>query len=108
MIIVGGEDNAKNFSSYLKPRMARIPYFVVSALNADSRTRISGIVEQPEHIGERAIELLAAMIQRGEKGIPEVPIATMVEGTWVDRGRIGCRGRGIASVRSPKKVRTAR
>jgi len=44
----------------------------------------SGIDERPNEIGVSAIELLNAKIQTGEKGIPSVPLVTMVEGSWVD------------------------
>jgi DNA-binding LacI/PurR family transcriptional regulator len=88
VIIVGGEEHARNFSKYLKVRTRKAPLLVASALDISSKARISGIVERPGEIGERAIEQLAAMIQRGEKGIPEVPLVTMVEGFWVDRAGI--------------------
>lgn len=44
----------------------------------------SGIDERPSEIGLAAIELLNAKIQTGEKGIPVVPVVTMIEGAWVE------------------------
>jgi len=48
----------------------------------------SGVDQRPEVIGSVAIEILAGMIARGERGLPEHPLAIMVEGVWVPgRGR---------------------
>jgi hypothetical protein len=52
--------------------------------NRTGPSPIAGIEERPEEIGATALELLAAMIQRGEKGVPAVPKVTMVEGRWID------------------------
>lgn len=47
---------------------------------------ISGIDENSQMIGAKAMELVKAMIDRGEKGIPQVPLRILVEGTW-EQGR---------------------
>ncbi len=44
----------------------------------------SGIWENPELIGARALEFLVDMIHRRECGVPTVPLTQLVEGTWVD------------------------
>lgn len=49
----------------------------------DKAGRISGIYQNGELIGRKAIELLVDMIHRGECGVPEVPCRSLVEGTWV-------------------------
>jgi hypothetical protein len=59
------------------------PTGFVSATKAD-RSIFAGIDERPEEIGSAAIEQLAAMIQRGEKGTPSVPKITMVDGQWIE------------------------
>jgi LacI family transcriptional regulator/LacI family repressor for deo operon, udp, cdd, tsx, nupC, and nupG len=43
---------------------------------------ISGVVEDNERIGEVAVDLLIAMINRGERGVPQKPQRVLVEGTW--------------------------
>ncbi len=43
-----------------------------------------GIDDLPEVIGARAVERLSRIIARGEKGIPEHPSVTMIEGVWHD------------------------
>jgi LacI family transcriptional regulator len=45
----------------------------------------SGIRENPEKIGTAAVDLLAAMIQRGERGIPDSPCCMEIEGSIVYR-----------------------
>jgi LacI family transcriptional regulator len=44
---------------------------------------ISGIYQNDFLIGQRAVDLLVDMIHRGEHGVPEVPIRTLVESVWV-------------------------
>ena len=43
----------------------------------------AGIDQKVEDIGVSAVELLAGMIQHGEKGAPETPRTTMVDGKWM-------------------------
>lgn len=50
----------------------------------DERSLFAGMYERPEELGSTAIEQLAAMIQRGEKGLPAVPKITMVDGHWME------------------------
>ena len=58
--------------------------FAITAVNSTVSSGMAGIEERPGEIGARAIELLAGMLQRGERGIPAVPTVTMIEGGWVD------------------------
>lgn len=59
------------------------PVGVVSA-NTEPGAPCAGINECPEDIGCTAIDLLAGMIQRGVRGIPEMPTTTQVPGFWVN------------------------
>jgi DNA-binding LacI/PurR family transcriptional regulator len=47
--------------------------------NADA-----GIFQNPEAIGKAAMEVLIALINRNERGIPSVSRSTNLEGTWVN------------------------
>ncbi len=47
-----------------------------------SKRQLSGIYEDSVHIGEVAMDLLSAMIQRGERGVPRLPQRLLVEGVW--------------------------
>lgn len=42
----------------------------------------SGVEEQPERLGRTAIEVLAAMLQRNERGVPPWPRKVLVPGVW--------------------------
>ncbi|HYC70733.1 MAG TPA: LacI family DNA-binding transcriptional regulator [Opitutaceae bacterium] len=46
--------------------------------------RIAGIRHHCARVGEVAIDLLVSQIRQNIRGIPAVPTATLVEGTWVD------------------------
>lgn len=49
-----------------------------------SEPEFAGINQRPDSIGAAAIDLVVAQIRRGERGIPEIPITSMVEGAWVN------------------------
>lgn len=58
--------------------------FAVTSIQDPRDCALAGVYERPEAIGARAVELLASMVQQGDKGIPEVPSVTMIEGRWLD------------------------
>ncbi len=43
---------------------------------------LAGVVERNRHIGEVAVDHLVALIHRGERGVPDVPQRTLVDGVW--------------------------
>lgn len=43
----------------------------------------AGIDQNAEEIGATAVNILAGLIQHGEKGVPSMPHTTMIEGKWV-------------------------
>jgi DNA-binding LacI/PurR family transcriptional regulator len=45
--------------------------------------RCAGIDQLPRQLGVASIDLLTAMIQRGEKGVPAIPATTQLLGRWV-------------------------
>jgi hypothetical protein len=54
----------------------------IVTMNWPNRFAEFGIDQRPERIGAVAIELLTAMIVRGEKGIPPLANHTMIDGCW--------------------------
>ena len=58
--------------------------FAMAAKHEEFPAHYSGIDERNELVGELAINVLVQMINRGEKGVPPVPVSTLVEGSWVD------------------------
>lgn len=56
-----------------------------ASLNTSLTSRhCSGVDQQPSEIGRRAAELLISLLRRGERGIPECPMNTLVGPRWVD------------------------
>ncbi|XHR29729.1 MAG: LacI family DNA-binding transcriptional regulator [Chthoniobacteraceae bacterium] len=45
---------------------------------------ISGISQNDRFIGKIAVDLLVGMIHRGERGVPPIPIRTLIDSTWVE------------------------
>lgn len=68
----------------LKATSLRVPADLrVAGLNLSLPDgQLSGIVEMSEHIGSHAVDMLTAMIQRGDRGIPAFPVRSHVEGIW--------------------------
>ena len=44
----------------------------------------SGIDQQEEQIGMRAVELLVSLFQNGERGVPGTPLRMLIEGHWCE------------------------
>ena len=56
---------------------------VIIAMDRSPTDSGPGIDQKPEAIGSVAIEILAGMIYRGERGLPAHPQSIAVEGEWV-------------------------
>lgn len=50
----------------------------------DKTGKFAGIYQNGKVIGEVAVDFLVGMVQRNERGIPELAHSLLVEGTWVD------------------------
>lgn len=48
-----------------------------------SESALSGVYENPVHIGEAAVDFLVAMLHRGERGIPAIPQRLHIQGSWI-------------------------
>jgi LacI family transcriptional regulator len=68
--------------------------FVSLAASARDVPNLSGVDEHPEMVGKAAVDFLAAQLQRGEFGVPEVRQYVLVEGGWIKGETV----RRIASV----------
>jgi len=80
VIIAGGPEQCRAIATALGVRIPGRIGFAATACFQD--LSYSGIHERPAEIGRAAIDLLHAKILNHEKGIPEVPTATMVKGLW--------------------------
>lgn len=43
-----------------------------------------GINQRPDAIGAAAIDQLVGLLQRGEFGVPRIPVTSMIDGEWVE------------------------
>lgn len=57
--------------------------FVSLNLSLDDMT-VSGMYQNDLLIGKKAVDVLVGMLHRGERGIPETAVSTLVEGVWRD------------------------
>lgn len=71
---------------WLKAAGLRVPEDVGFAhLNCeDVSGKFAGIRQNGHVIGEVAVNQLISMLQRNERGVPGLPLATLVDGTWID------------------------
>lgn len=56
--------------------------FVSIDLKSDEKV-LSGIYQNDDTIGRMAVDLVVAMLHRGERGLPKVPVRTLVESVWM-------------------------
>lgn len=79
-VVIGAEPGvlAELRRSHLFPD--KIDY--VAGSWSDDEPEIAGLDQLPEKIGATGIDLVIAQLQRGERGLPEVPLVTTVEGAW--------------------------
>jgi len=82
-IIAGSDDIVAQILAALGG-FGKRPVKVVS-LSLSRRSAVSGIDERPQEVGARAVDLLAGMIQLGERGLPGTPVSIMVEGECIFR-----------------------
>lgn len=65
-------------------RRRRLTLVSTSKVRGDDRVDYAGIDERPEEIGRASTDLLASLIQHGDRGLPTIPRVTMIEGIFVD------------------------
>ena len=86
-IVAETEEHAALLKTELrKARLADRPIATCSSRpDPVGRFNTPGVYEDPVQIGASAVELLARMVMSSEKGVPEHPRTTLIEGTWIDR-----------------------
>jgi DNA-binding LacI/PurR family transcriptional regulator len=67
------------------------------------RDGLSGMIEQNRLIGAAAVDLLVAMIQRGERGVPATPQRLLIDSTW----HAGSTLRPVANIGADQPAATA-
>ncbi|MEZ0218048.1 MAG: LacI family DNA-binding transcriptional regulator [Rariglobus sp.] len=95
--------------SQMKARGLRIPEDIGYAgidLLEGNRT-VAGVYQNSVTIGRKAVDFLVDMIHRGERGLPEVPIRTLVESEWRQGTTVRAASVAVPEVKSTR-ARTKR
>ncbi len=77
-------------SSFVLPALKRLRRRVprdisfVDVFLEDTSGATAGVRQNYEAVGALAVEQLAGQLQQGQRGVPEIPTTTYVEGTWFD------------------------
>jgi LacI family transcriptional regulator len=50
--------------------------------------RIAGVHQNCRRVGEVAVEILAGQLHQNARGVPKIPTATFIEGTWFEGGSL--------------------
>ncbi len=90
---------------FLTARGLRIPRDIgYATLDVDGDTEafpgVSGINQNSHRVGAAAVDIVVAAIQRSQRGIPDHPIRTEVEGSWTS-------GKSVV-MQKPARAKTAR
>lgn len=82
---------------WLRSLGARVPedigYVNLDVCEDDPVGEIAGVRQNHTLVSARAVDLLIGKLQRNERGVPEIPSVTLIEGVWME-------GRSIRSVRA--------
>ena len=91
---------------WLREGGVRIPATCSFAMTArhPGHPECAGIDENSEVVGATAVDLLAALVERGETGVPKNPMNVLVEGTWSLRGETIRNRRDDGGPRSARRV----
>lgn len=82
VIVTSELESARECARLLGRRLGASPPFAVTSLPAEGVAGVAGIDEQPAAIGAAAIDLLAHLVERRSKGLPESPASTLLTGRW--------------------------
>jgi len=78
------------YGPIVRPRLEqlglRVPQDVafVDIVLEDCSGAVAGVRHNSHRVGEVAVELVAGQLQHGIRGVPSVPMATLVQGSWFD------------------------
>jgi len=82
-VVISHDDKVLTWMQEMGIKVPQGMGFVLAAKPEEMSLEISGIDESSELVGETAVNIISQMISRGERGIPETPISTFVEGRWI-------------------------
>jgi DNA-binding LacI/PurR family transcriptional regulator len=80
-VILGGDMRITHFCQAALAAAVKIVPPVICISEEDGPSKPC-VVQNPEQVGRTAIELLAGMLQRGDRGVPFNPVTVQVPGEW--------------------------
>lgn len=81
-IITNGEFTVARIHEFLPARDRRRITLASTSLRTPQTARFAGILDNGSEVGAAAVETLAAMVQRGETGLPITPRITLIGGQF--------------------------
>jgi len=85
VIVLGRESDLPAYQTQLASA-GLSPAWALAAVDPENQT-LFGMDERHDLLGAAAIDTLAGMIARTERGVPAVPAMTLLPGDWHDAGR---------------------
>jgi DNA-binding LacI/PurR family transcriptional regulator len=82
-VVVSPRNHVHTLLVQLGYKIPRRIAFVSLAASARDVPNLSGVDERPETVGKAAADFLAAQLQRGEFGVPQVRQFLLVEAGWI-------------------------
>jgi DNA-binding LacI/PurR family transcriptional regulator len=81
-IVTNSESTLEQIHEFLSPAERRRIILAATGLLAAATARFAGIVDNAPEVGSAATEMLAAMVQRGECGLPATPRIISIAGQF--------------------------
>lgn len=83
-IVTSSEFTLAQISRLAGNRQANRITFASTTLLAPATSRFCGMVDHGPEVGAAAVDILAGMIQRGERGVPSIAYTTLIGGQFFD------------------------
>jgi LacI family transcriptional regulator len=106
-------DAVVSHGPFVLPRLAELGVAVpddiafVETFLEETDGKTAGVRQNCDRVGELAIEILAGQLHQNVLGVPAIPTATLVEGTWFDGASLPQRGHAqVTSIKWPSDERT--
>ncbi len=92
-----------SFAPFVLPQLAALDLVVprdvayVDTFLMETGGRMAGVRQNCDRVGELAVEILVGQLHQNVLGLPAIPTATFVEGTWFDGESLPSRPLPVAS-----------
>jgi LacI family transcriptional regulator/LacI family repressor for deo operon, udp, cdd, tsx, nupC, and nupG len=88
--VLAGATLAEDCVEWLRTSGLAVPQDVaVASINTHGSRQLAGIDQRIAEVGRAAVEMLAGMLHRFERGIPPIPRLLLIEGEWREGPTVG-------------------